>query len=165
MPQFDPSTFAPQFFWLVVSFIALYALMAWLVIPKIGTVLDERQRKIDENLEKAAQLKAEAEAAVAAYENSMTASRAQAHALAREAADRVAAEVERRSRETGDRLAAQIKEAEARIHAARTASLADLRGVVLEVASAAAAHVAGVGVGGQAAMEAAVAKALEEHGQ
>ncbi len=35
MPQFDPSTFPAQIFWLVVSFIALY----WLVMPVIVTII------------------------------------------------------------------------------------------------------------------------------
>jgi len=63
MPQFDPTFFSTQLFWLAVSFVALYAIVSTLALPKIGSVLEERQRKIDDNLDKAAQLKAEAETA------------------------------------------------------------------------------------------------------
>ncbi|MGE5477250.1 MAG: hypothetical protein ACM3Q1_11385, partial [Bacteroidales bacterium] len=66
MPQFQQTAFfLPQIVWLAITFITLYILMAKVALPKIGAVLDERQRKIDDNLDKAAQLKAEAEAAVA----------------------------------------------------------------------------------------------------
>ena len=38
MPQFDPSTFGPQLFWLLVTFVTLYLLMSRLVLPRITDV-------------------------------------------------------------------------------------------------------------------------------
>ena len=68
MPQLDPTTFAPQLFWLVVTFVLLYLVMWKLVIPKIGEILQDRQIRIDNDLDKADHLKIEAEAAREAYE-------------------------------------------------------------------------------------------------
>lgn len=164
MPQFDPAFFAPQVFWLFVTFITLYILMAKVALPKIGAVLDERQRKIDDNLDKAAQLKAEAEAAVAAYEKALAESRAHAHAVIKEAADRLAKQAEERNRDLNARLADQIKAGETRIAAAKDQALSNVRQVAIEVAGA----VVGRLVGGSAdagKLEAAVGAALKEHGQ
>ena len=44
MPQFDPSVFSPQLFWLVVTFIALYWLVSKVAVPRVGEVLDQRAR-------------------------------------------------------------------------------------------------------------------------
>ena len=46
MPQFDPATFAPQIFWLVVTFIALYGVIAKFAIPRIGEILEQRARLV-----------------------------------------------------------------------------------------------------------------------
>lgn len=164
MPQFDPAFFAPQLFWLAVTFLTLYILMAKVALPKIGAVLDERQRKIDDNLDKAAQLKAEAEAAVAAYEKALAESRAHAQTVIKEAADRLAKNAEERSRELGARLAEQIKAGETRIAAAKDAALANVRQVAVDVAGAAVARLVGSSAD-QGKLEIAVATALKEHGQ
>lgn len=164
MPQFDPAFFAPQLFWLAVTFITLYVLMAKVALPKIGAVLDERQRKIDDNLDKAAQLKAEAEAAVAAYEKALSESRAHAHSVIKEASERLAKQAEERTRDLSAKLAEQIKAGETRIAAAKDAALTNVREVALDVAGATVARLLG-GVADQSQLEAAVASALKEHGQ
>lgn len=164
MPQFDPAFFAPQLFWLAVTFLTLYVLMAKVALPKIGTVLDERQRKIDDNLDKAAQLKAEAQAAVAAYEKALAESRAHAHAVIKEAGDRLAAQADERNRELGARLADQIRSGEARINAAKDTALSNVRDVAVEVAGAVIARLVGAEPE-STRLEAAVATALKEHGR
>jgi len=164
MPQFDPAFFAPQLFWLAVTFLTLYILMAKVALPKIGAVLDERQRKIDDNLDKAAQLKAESEAAVAVYEKALAESRAHAQTVIKEAADRLAKNAEERNRELGARLAEQIKAGEARIASAKDAALANVRQIAADVAGAAISRLIGTSAE-QGKLETAVATALKEHGQ
>ena len=164
MPQFDPTFFAPQLFWLLLTFVTLYVLMSSVALPKIGAVLEERQRKIDDNLDKAAQLKAEAEAAVAAYERALSESRAHAHAVIKEASDRLAHDAEARNRALAARLAEQIKAGEVRINQAKSEALANVRDVAADVAGSVIARL--VGSAADAGwLQAAVASALEEHGK
>ncbi|MCR6631012.1 MAG: F0F1 ATP synthase subunit B' [Magnetospirillum sp.] len=165
MPQFQQTAFfLPQIVWLAITFITLYILMAKVALPKIGAVLDERQRKIDDNLDKAAQLKAEAEAAVAAYEKALAESRAHAHAVIKEAGDRLAKHAEERNRELNAKLAEQIKAGEARIAVAKDKAMAGVRDVAVEIAGAAVARLVGI-TADSAKVEAAVATALKEQGQ
>jgi F-type H+-transporting ATPase subunit b len=164
MPQFDPAFFAPQLFWLAVTFITLYILMSKVALPKIGAVLDERQRKIDDNLDKAAQLKAEAEAAIAAYEKALADSRSHAHAVIKEASDRLAKQADDRTRELSAKLSEQIKAGEVRIAAAKDKALANVRDIALDVAGATVARLVGASPD-QGSLEAAVAAALKESGQ
>jgi len=161
MPQFDPALFTPQLFWLLLTFVALYALMALVALPRIGAVLDERQRKIDDNLDKAAQLKAEADAAIAAYEKTQADSRAQAQKVIREAGERLAREADERNRAQTARLADLIKTGEARIAAAKGDALANVRTVASEVAGAVVERLIGRAAPAKR-LDAAVAAAFEE---
>jgi F-type H+-transporting ATPase subunit b len=164
MPQFDPTFFAPQLFWLLLTFVTLYVLMSSVALPKIGAVLEERQRKIDDNLDKAAQLKAEAEAAVAAYERALSESRAHAHAVIKEASDRLAHDAEERNRALAARLAEQIKAGEGRINQAKSEALANVRDVAADVAGSVIARLVG-SAADAGRLQTAVASALEEHGK
>ncbi|HJO87371.1 MAG TPA: F0F1 ATP synthase subunit B', partial [Rhodospirillales bacterium] len=62
MPQFDVTTFLPQIIWLVISYLVLYFLMAKVALPKIGGILEERQARIDDNLDAAQSLRNESNA-------------------------------------------------------------------------------------------------------
>lgn len=161
MPQFDPTFFSSQLFWLYVTFILLYVLLSAIAMPKIGSVLEERQRKIDDNLDKAAQLKTEAEAAIAVYEKALAESRAQAQDLLRTSREALAKQAEVRQKELGERLAAQIKAGEARIIAAKDQALTQVRDVAVDVAKAAAAKLAGVSLN-DTQVAAAVAGTIQE---
>ena len=75
MPQFDVSSFPTQLIWLVISFVLLYVLMSRVALPRIGQVLEERQEKIDDNLDTAEQLRAETEADSETYEAALVQAR------------------------------------------------------------------------------------------
>lgn len=132
MPQFDPSTFASQIFWLVICFVALYVLMTKVALPQIAMVLEERQLKIDDNLEKAAALKTETEDAIAAYEKALAESKAEAQRVIRETTDALSRQAETRQHELSEQLTAQIQKGEERIHAAKRQSLESVRDVAID---------------------------------
>ncbi len=161
MPQFDPTYFAPQLFWLAVTFITLFLVMTYVAMPRIGAVLDERQRKIDDSLEKAAQLKAEADAAVAAYEKALAESRAHAQAVIKETQERLSKQAEERSRALGEKLAEQIKSGEARIAAAKEQALAHVRDIAVDVAKSATEKLIGSSVD-ESQLTAAVSTVMQE---
>jgi len=161
MPQFDPTFFPTQLFWLAITFIALYVLMVRVGLPRVTEVLDARRERIDHDLEAAEKLKAEAEAALAAYEKTMAEARSQAQGLLRTASERMAAEAAARQGELAKTLAERTKQAESRIDAARQAALADVREVAATAAAAAADRLIGVAVEPSQAA-AAVDKVLAE---
>ncbi|MGE0153914.1 MAG: F0F1 ATP synthase subunit B' [Reyranellaceae bacterium] len=148
MPQFDVTSFPSQIFWLVVTFVVMYFVMAKLVLPRVGTVLQDRQEKIAEDLDRAGQLKKDAEEITATYEAALAEARAKAQALHRETADALAAAATKRQHEAGAAVAARIAEAEQRIAAARTEAMGQIKSVAADVAAAAIAKVAGVSVDG-----------------
>ena len=69
MPQLDFATFPTQIFWLCITFLLLYLVMWKVVIPRISGVLEERQSRVENDLERAEQLQLEAKAPNASVRN------------------------------------------------------------------------------------------------
>jgi len=136
MPQLNVPDFAPQLFWLAISFVVLYLLMALLGLPRIGKAIGARRDRVDGDLARAAQVKTEAEAVLAAYQKGLAEARAVAQATLKETSDRLAAQAAERQRELAQRLAQQIEAAEARIAAMKNEALAEVRGIALDVGRA-----------------------------
>ena len=71
MPQLDPSSYISQIFWLTVTFLSLWFLMSVFIIPKIKNVIDEREQKIAEYIEKAERINKQANDALKRYETAI----------------------------------------------------------------------------------------------
>jgi F-type H+-transporting ATPase subunit b len=61
MPQLNTEFFVTHLFWLVVTFSFLLVFLWRISLPRIGNVLEKRERKINEDLTAAKELQAEAE--------------------------------------------------------------------------------------------------------
>ena len=138
MPQFWMEDFAPQMVWLVISFIALYLLMARVALPRVADVLETRHGRIADDLDQAGQLKAQAETVIGEYEAALAKARAEAQATIAQAGAEAAAASEKRSAEVSEVLAAEAAAAAERVTAAKNDALTELRGVATELAQAAA---------------------------
>ena len=119
LPQLDLETYASQIFWLIVSFIVLYFLVAKIAMPRIAEVLEGRQERIEDDLDKAETLKKEAYLVRVEYEKALSSAREEAHEATRRAQEEIAkhgAEVEALANQ---KVANMLKDAENRIEAAR----------------------------------------------
>src|SRR5258708_12269716 len=83
-PPFDAHTFASQLFWLALAFIALYLLMSRIALPRIGSILEARRQRIQDDLAEAQRFKDGSDAAIAAHEKALAEARGRAQALANE---------------------------------------------------------------------------------
>ena len=68
MPQLDGSVYVTQIFWLLVTFISFWFMMAKLVIPKISETIEARKRKYDDYIRKAEEINAKALEALNRYD-------------------------------------------------------------------------------------------------
>jgi F-type H+-transporting ATPase subunit b len=159
MPQLDYHTFAPQLVWLAITFVVLYVLMSRLALPKVRGAIEGRRRHLDGDLGRAAALKEEAEAALAAYQKTLAEARASAQETLRQTGERLAAEAAERQRQLAATLAEQIAAAEARIAAGKEQALGEIRGIAAEVGGAIVEKLTGAAPNAQA-MTNAVARAL-----
>ena len=161
MPQFDPTTFSSQIFWLVVSFVALYWVVSRLAIPRVSEVLEQRSRLIQDDIEKAAALKNDTDKAIATYEAAMAAARSQAQDHIRAATIEIKAIADARTAEITAMVTAQIAAAEARIAKAKHDALDGMKAVAAESARDVVGRLAALSPD-QAAVDAAVAAAVRE---
>ena len=135
MPQLEFHDFAPQLIWLVITFAALYFVMARVALPRIATVIEQRRDRIASDLDKAEQLKKQTEDAIAAYEQAIAEARGKAHAIAQEARDKLGAEIDEERAEVEKQIAEMTAEAETRIQASKAAALAHVNEVASDNAT------------------------------
>ncbi|MDQ7246966.1 F0F1 ATP synthase subunit B family protein [Dongia sedimenti] len=161
MPQFDPTFWAPQLFWLVIVTTVLFLVMWKVTLPRVDAVITDRQDRIAGNLQKAETLKGEAESALAAYQKSIADARAAAQAEHAKAAAAIAAESAKREAVFGKRLGDEEAAAEANIAAARSAAMAQVKPIAIDLAQTITEKLVGTKVGADAASSAVEAAAKE----
>ena len=135
-PPFQKDTFASQIVWLVIAFVALYLMISRIVVPRIGGIFEERTRRIEGDVAAAQRLKAESEAALAAYEKSLADARNRAQTIAGETRDRLHAQAEERRKALEAELNIKLADAEKQIAATKTVAMANVRNIAVEAASA-----------------------------
>jgi len=137
MPQLDFSTYLPQVFWLIVTFTALLLIMWKIAVPGIANTLEARQKRMEDNLDKAAQAKKEAEETLAAYESAMAEARTEAQAIINEASKRISDEAGGREAKMAEDLNRKIAASKEEIQNAVNAAMENVRDVAIEIAAAA----------------------------
>jgi len=159
MPQLCFPDFPPQLIWLVIIFVLLMILTSKLAMPRIASVLEQRDARIKGDLDRAERVKNEADAALATYQKAMADARNKAQSELRQVQAEIVAETARREAAFAQQLAQRTKTAEDGITQAKTRALTELRSVGADVTSNVLAKVAGLNVPpgqAQAAVDAAM---------
>lgn len=144
MPQLDFSTYPTQIFWLVVCFVILYFLMSRVALPRVATVVQNREKRIQADIERADRLKQEADHAKLAYEKTLTDARAKAQAELAAAAQTIQAEAGKRETAFMAQLNQRTKSAEDAIAASKTKALGEVRELAGGVVASVVNKVAGI---------------------
>ena len=135
MPQLDPTSFASQLFWLTISFILLYVLLARVLLPRVQSVLVMRADTVESDIRQAEQMKSEAERASEAYERSLADARTKSRDMFVEVQAQGAARTAKLQAELDATIDKKLAEAEKAISMARTAVTDKLTPVAAELAS------------------------------
>ena len=135
MPQLELEYFAPQIIWLVISFTVLWLLMAKLALPRIGLILEERQKRISDNLAMAENLKMDSDAEIEAYETAISEGKEQARIIISEAIKSSANEAEKQTQELNVSISKMLKEAEDRIESAKSKAVKNIESSAVEITS------------------------------
>lgn len=136
LPQFDPSSWPSQLFWLALLFGVLYWLMSTYFLPRIGATIEERRDRIADDLDQAAESKQQAEDAEKAYAKALADATAKAQAIAADTRAKLAEEIAELSAEADAKANATLAEAEARIAAMKADASKKVREAAMETARA-----------------------------
>lgn len=135
-PPFQSETFASQLVWLAIAFVLLYVLMSRLALPRVGAIIEGRQKRIADDIAEAGRLKAQSDEAVAAYEKALADARSRAQLIANETRERQAAEAEARRKALEDQLNTKLAEAEKTIAATKQSAMNNVRGIAQDATRA-----------------------------
>jgi F-type H+-transporting ATPase subunit b len=135
-PPFDPSHYPSQILWLAIIFGLFYLFLKQVAVPRVGSILDVRRERIAHDLDQAAKLKEEADAAVAAYEQELAEARAKASSIGQDARNAAKAEAEAKRKEVEGELEKKLADAEAHIAGIKSSALAEVSSIATDTASA-----------------------------
>jgi F-type H+-transporting ATPase subunit b len=135
-PPFESQHYPSQLFWLALTFILLYLLMSRIALPRIGSILADRSKRISDDLAAAHRFKEQSEAADAAYQKSLADARARAQAIANETREQQAAEAGAINKKLEAQLHEKLAAAEQSIAATRTSAMGNVTSIAADTASA-----------------------------
>jgi F-type H+-transporting ATPase subunit b len=125
-----------QVVWQVVIFFSLFLLLAFVALPKLGSVIENRRQRIESDLEAARAAMQSAEAAIAAQREATQSARTEAQAAVNAAMQAAQQEMDAKAEALNAALAKQVAEAEARIDQGRKSALGAVRQVASETVEA-----------------------------
>ena len=133
MPQLNPEFYVSQLFWLVVTFSFLLVFLWRISLPRIGNVLEKRERKISEDLTAAKELQSEAENIQDKIENQLKQARSDASELIKSSSaslqDKAQIEISKLEKELDDK----INDSSEKIEKSKNESLNQIQAQINEI--------------------------------
>lgn len=136
MPQLDFSTWGNQIFWLVITLIVIYFVLSRIALPRIASVLADRQGTITNDIAAAEELKQKANEAEEAYNKALADARAEAQRIVAETKAEMAAELAEAIRQADADISVKAGESEQAIAEIRAGALEAVKAVAADTAAA-----------------------------
>jgi F-type H+-transporting ATPase subunit b len=135
-PPFETTLYPSQILWLAITFGLFYLFLSKVVLPRLGHILEVRRDRIAQDLDTAARMKEEADAAVAAYEQELAEARANANVIGQQARDNAKGEADTARKSIEASLEQKLADAEARVAKIKDAAMQDVGAIAEETAAA-----------------------------
>lgn len=134
MPQLDFSTFGNQIFWLVITLIIIYFVLTRVALPRIGSVLAERQGVITQDIVAAEDLKLKAVEAEAAYNKALADARVEAGRIVANARGDIQVDLDKAIAKADAEISAKTAESEKAIGEIRASAMDSVTAVAKDTA-------------------------------
>lgn len=135
LPQLCGDWMGNQIFWLIVTLVVTYFILARIALPRIASVLAERQGTISNDLAAAEDLKAKSVEAEEAYNKALADARAEAQKIIAENRAEMQAELDEAIKKADAEIAAKSAESEKAIGEIRAGALEDVQTVARATAA------------------------------
>jgi len=134
MPQLSQlsEVLLSQLFWLAIALGFIFFVIAKGMVPKIQATVDQREKKIADDLEEAQKARLAADETEAAWRDRMDAARAEAARIAAEAKQASARDTEAKVKKAADKIGLKVEAAEAKIREALNSARAEIEAVAVE---------------------------------
>ncbi|WP_380056712.1 F0F1 ATP synthase subunit B' [Falsihalocynthiibacter sp. SS001] len=134
MPQLDFATFPNQIFWLAVTLVVIYLVLTKVALPRIASVLSERQGTITGDIAAAEELKQKAHEAEQAYLKALADARVEAARIVAEAKAEIQNDLDIAIAKADAEIAVQSAESEKAIAAIRDGAMESVKAVSKDTA-------------------------------
>ncbi|MDR9395055.1 MAG: F0F1 ATP synthase subunit B' [Roseovarius sp.] len=135
LPQLCGDWIGNQIFWLIVTLVVIYFILSRIALPRIASVLAERQGTITNDLAAAEDLKVKAEEAEEAYNKALADARAEAQEIIAAAKADIKADLDEATAKADAEIAAKSAESEKRIAEIRASALDAVKDVAHDTAT------------------------------
>ena len=135
MPQLCGEWIPNQIFWLLVTLVVIYFVLAKIALPRIGAVLADRRSTITNDLAAAEELKQKAVAAEKAYNDALANARTEAAKIVAQAKAEIQKDLDAATAKADVEIAAKAAESEKSIAAIRDGAAAAVTEVAKDVAA------------------------------
>lgn len=136
MPQLCFDWWGNQIFWLVITLLVIFFVLSRIALPRIASVLAERQGTITNDIAAAEDLKRKAEEAEAAYEKALADARAEAQSIAAKTRDEIKADLADAMAKADAEISAKAAESEKAIAEIRASAMSNVEVVAKDTAEA-----------------------------
>ncbi|MGV6812759.1 MAG: F0F1 ATP synthase subunit B' [Brevirhabdus sp.] len=134
MPQLCFDWYSNQIFWLLVALVAIYFILTTIALPRIASVLAERQGTIMGDIAAAEELKAKAVEAEAAYNQALADARAEAQNIIAAAKADIQKDLDAALAQADAEIAAKAAESEKKIAEIRESAMESVTEVAKDTA-------------------------------
>ncbi|MFL2877729.1 MAG: F0F1 ATP synthase subunit B [Candidatus Pelagibacter sp.] len=135
MPQLDPTYWASQAFWLILTFIVLYISIAKLYLPKIKNNLDDRENKIKDDLDAANKFKDLSELKLKEYEKILENSKKEVIKIHLDSKNKLDKDIQTKKDVMDKEIETEITKAQQEINELKKNSILDIQNISKDLAS------------------------------
>ena len=134
MPQLDPTWYASQAFWMLLTFCAMFLMMWRFVMPSMRATVDARRSRIENDIRETERLKKEAENLLKELEEAQNSVRTKTQEIFSQAQQEAQSLLRQTEEEFNTRLSARISEKEQALETAQKAAFADIENISADLA-------------------------------
>jgi len=135
MPQLDPTYWASQAFWLILTFTVLYISIAKLYLPKIKNNLDDRENKIKDDLDAANKFKDLSELKLKEYEKILENSKKEVVKIHLDSKNKLDKDIQTKKDVMDKEIETEITKAQQEINELKKNSILDIQNISKDLAS------------------------------